>query len=174
MPRLRKGKRGGEGLGDQLYDGAASFGRFMAYIWFGIFSLIALVFFILGIVFLFGKNKYIATDGKITSITSPQCKENPNGKCNSVVEYRVNNNTYKTNLYTPYNSYEGQTIKIEYDSSDPHRAQLKGMHPKVLALIFFGIAILLFGIGYLIYYINTRYKFAAAASGVGTGFDMIT
>ena len=169
MP-IKKIKRGGD-LGNQLYDGAASFGRFIAIAWFIFLTIISIICFIVGLFFIFSKNKYSSeTTGKIVGTQCPTSAT----FCNSVIEYTVNNNKYKISDTTSKGSFEGATVSIVYDPANPNNAKIKGANKLIVGCILLGVAIVIFGFGYLIYYVNTRYKFAAAASGVGTGIDILT
>jgi len=167
-------KNSKKGLGHEIYDGAASFGRFMSIVSLVVGSIIAIILLIIGFYLLFTKTKYTAeTDGKVIGV---RCGTNNSGKgysCTGVVEYTVNNIVYKMPLNTG-TLYEGQAFKIVYVPSEPAKAQIKGISRQAIGGILIAIAFVVFGLAFLHYYIVNRFKFAAAASGVGTGIDMVT
>jgi len=161
-------------LGNQIYDGAASFGRFMSIVSLVIGSIIAIVLLVIGFYLLFTKTKYTGeTDGKVTSVNC-STQAGKGSSCSAVVEYTVKNITYKTTLNTSGSLYEGQIFKMVYIPEEPAKAQVKGISRKVIGGILIGVAVFVFGLAFLHYYIVNRFKFAAAASGVGTGVEMIT
>ena len=163
-----------KGLGNQIYDGAASFGRFMSIVSLVIGSIISITLLIIGFYLIFTKTKYTGeTDGKVVGVNCG----NQSGKgyaCIAVVEYKVNGTVYKMSLNTSQTLYDGQIFRIVYIPADPAKSQIKGISRKMVGGILIAIALVVFGLAFLHYYIVNRFKFAAAASGVGTGIDLVS
>lgn len=168
-------KRGGN-IASNVYDGAAEFGRFMALIGLIIGCLIGVVMLIGGIALFFKKNKYT----KIVSgkVTKAQCNNINNSiSCTITAEYTVNNKSYTIeNIMNGKRYYSpGDTIEIYYDPTDPGLSSTnKPFSFAIIGGILIGIALLIIGGVALNYYIATRFKFAAAANGVGNIVDIAT
>jgi len=176
MPR-----RKGGGISDDLYSGAASYGRFT--------SLLGLIFLSLfGIGFLCAAIYFWTTppthseevEGTITKSTcQSSLRSTQSGgsssktSCSTTVQYQVDETLYTTSLYIEKAVSEGDTITLVYNPNKPQDVQLKGMSQVLIGFILFGVAFILIGIGVLNYYMARRYKFAAAATGVSSGVSML-
>jgi len=193
-------KRGGA-LADDIYDQSAAFGRFMALIGLIIGSLIGGGMIIGGVYLLATDSKYdadtTATIHKVQcggNISESSCTNSGSGRhnntsstsncqtknvkdCNMTIGYSVNNKEYKSNVQERVDATvfpeEGSTRKVYYNSKDPTQVSQGRFPRKVVGWILLGIGILVVAGAAISFYITRRFKFAAAASGVGTGVGMI-
>lgn len=171
--------KAGDGLGDKLYNGAASFGRFNAIIGIIIASFIGGIFIIIGLFLLIKKNRYTnkveatvktATCNKITN-----AEQQPIISCALTLEYHVNGKLINGTLYTNDREYKiGDKFPVYYNDQNPQDVLLKPSSNKMLGGILLGVGLVLILFTVLHYYIVSRFKFAAAASGVGNAYNMIT
>lgn len=167
-------KKGGD-LANNIYDGAAEYGRFMAIIGLIIGCLIATIMIVGGVVLLFKKNKY--TQIISGDITKSQCNNINNSiSCSLSAQYIVGDESNQK--YTIDNTMNGKTyynvgdkINIYYDPNNPGLSSTnKPISFVLIGSILIIIALLIICGVSLNYYIVNRYKFAAAATGVGDAF----
>ena len=167
-------KRGGD-FANNIYDGAAEYGRFMATIGLIFGCIIAAIMIVGGVALLFKKNKYT----KITSgdITTSQCNNVNNSiSCSVSAQYIVGDES--SQKYTVDNTMNGKhyynvgdKINIYYDPNNPGLSSTnKPISFVLIGSILIGIALLIIAGVSLNYYIVNRSKFAAAATGVGDVF----
>lgn len=169
-------KRGGNvgNVANNVYDGAATFGRFMALISLIITCIIGTILIVIGVVLLFKKNKYTAVaTGKITMA---QCNTANNvTSCSISADYTANDKTYK--ITSPVNGkyYNlDDNIDIYYDPNEPGASLARKPFSFMwIGIIMIIVALLMIGGAALYYYIVTRFKFAAAANGVGNIINIV-
>lgn len=168
-----RNKTSGGGLGDDVYNGAAAYGMFMALIGLIFGSVIAIIFIIVGVIFLKKTNIYTEkTKGVIREIS---CE--PRGKtveCIANVEYIHQNKKY-SNTFTLSGRYWNlnDVMDVKYNPDDPSDSSINMLGNKTIGGIFLGIGIFTFLCSWLSYYVTRRFKFAAAASGVGSAYNTI-
>jgi len=171
---MSKAKRGG-GVGNDIYDGAASFGMGMAKSIL-IFCIIAtIVVSFISIYLLVTPGKYPKeVDG--TVVNSSNCQSTKNtwrfsmtGRlCYSKVKYTVNGTAYTEIIEFLSPANEGQSVKLVYDPANPRIVKRKGLGRKKWAGLMVAIAVGITLFNWLIYYLANKYKFVAAAVGVYT------
>jgi hypothetical protein len=166
----------GKGIGEQVYSGAATFGLFMANIAAIIGSIVGLLMIGFGVKFWVQKEKYSAeTQGRIVDAqcaTVTEGKE-PKQQCLLKVEYVVDGNPYVHEATRSDRFYaKDYKVAIRYDPDRPQDASMDGS-AKTMGKILVGIGFLIVIGVWVSWYIKRRFKFAAAASGVGTAFNMI-
>jgi hypothetical protein len=172
-----KAYRAGDGFGETLYDGAAVFGRVMALVSLIIGSVIGIILIVVGFYLIFKKNKYtgsVLATVKTASCTVGSGKE-PVINCNLGVEYVVAGKTLTANIVTIGKIYQvGEKIPIRYDEANPSDVSMNiigtGLMGGILIVIGFFVILMVS----LYYYFVTKYKFAAATSGIGVGVDIIS
>lgn len=159
------------GIGDDIYDGAAAFGRFMSYVGLVIGGLIALVFLILGIVFLVKRDPYSKTVK--ATVTDAKCLTL---KCTLDLKYMVNGKEYTSSLTedSKPNVQKGELLEIRYKPEDPASVSLRRRGTKTIGVILIVVALIIATIVGVYFWAVQRYKFAAAATGVGTAWDIIS
>lgn len=166
-------------LGD-IYTGAADFGKFSTIIG-GIFgTLFALLFVGIGIYLLV--EAFRRTKSVQAKITKSECENttSSNRMCKITIEYPSNQPSKMCSVsfsvedeakYKP-----GNTITVYYDPSDPcNTGSLDTRRESYI----FGLILLIGGLVFiliiwLVVYLTFRYKFFAAAEGVGTAVKILT
>ena len=173
----RGDKHGGDTFGNianNVYDGAATFGRIMALISLIMSCIIGTIMIVIGIILLFKKNKYSAvTSGKITMA---QCNTANNiTSCSISADYIANDKTYKITAPVNDKYYNlDDNINIYYDPNEPAASLARKPFSFMwIGIILIVIAFFIIGGAALYYYIVTRFKFVAAATGVGNIIDIV-
>jgi hypothetical protein len=168
----------GSGIGETLYDGAASFGVAVAWISLFIGGFIGLALIGLGIYLILRKAKF---SGKVdANVTDAECKRIIGGKsstndCLLNLHYEVKEEVYNSVTTTNSSTYyqPGTTTTIRYDPDNPKDVTMMP-GTKLIGWILIGVGVFITIAVIIHWYLATRYKFAAAATGVGTGFNMAT
>lgn len=174
-----------KGLGDDIYSGAASFGRIRAI--FGVIfgTLIGICLIVGGFYALAHKTKLtdkttgivVDSNNNPTNIQCLSTSDKDTGityQCNFRLQYTVNKEIYyapiNTNSSTNYSG--GTEITLYYDPNSPNNASLQqdDYHTIGFICIAAGLFILLFS--WIGLWIILRYKFAAAASGAAGAIGM--
>lgn len=168
--KLKMTRSGGDDIGNQLYSGAASYGRFMALVSLIIVSIISIILVSISIYLILKKNIYTGSvEGVINTI---ECQTNTNNKqktatCNLNVTYIVNNKKYTHDVITSNIHYsKGDNISIKYDQNNPENIQKNRLNNKSIGFIMLGIAAFLMLVVVIYYYVVNKYQFAAAAAGI--------
>jgi hypothetical protein len=169
--------RAGDGFGETVYDGAAAFGKIIALISLIIGSVIGIILIIIGFFLIFKKNKY--TGSTLATVKTASCTVS-NGReaainCNLGIEYIVAGKTLNANIITQAKIYQiGDKISIRYDESNPSDVSTNNISAGTMGGILIAIGFFIILIVSLYYYFVSRYKFAAATSGIGVGVDIIS
>lgn len=161
----------------KLYDSSAEFGSFM--VSFSLFtsiitSLIAVAISIHLLVYDGKYNKEI----NATVLKDSECsviidKNNtPKQFCNTVVRYVHDKTKYENYISTEAKFPKGKALKILIDPDDPGNAVLKTGMRKTFGYIILAFAVFISTSAAMKYYIANRFKFAAAASGIGEGIAL--
>jgi len=172
-----KKRSGGDTFGNianNVYDGAAAFGRFMALISLIISCIVGTIMIVIGIVLLFKKNKY--TDVATGKITMASCNTvNNTTSCSISADYNVDNKTYKITAPVNGKYYNlDDNIDIYYDPNEPGASRVgKPFSFMWIGIIMIVIALFIIGGAALYYYIVTQFKFVAAATGVGDVINIV-
>ena len=169
---------GGGGLGNQLYEDTASFGRFMNTIGTVIGLICCAIFFFIGVKVYNTPPVYtVPASMKVNTVNAIRTRDS---KGNLIVTYDVmgtisNCGTNPVPLLNADNKYsEGGKYNVFITKGCSSKdARISTENNK---LVGGGIAFGMIVVAILIcayYYIIHKYKFAAAASGVGSAFNMI-
>lgn len=157
-------------VAETIYEDAAAIGRFRAWIGLMVACVIGFILFIAGVAKLYSGKTNQAVSGTIKTVSCTLT--NKTYQCNAVVSYMVNENGYNTNIVltsaTPYTV--GQNLTIYVNPSDPNdisaNADMSGWY-------FIAAAVFIVLIGYAVLWVSQKYKFFAAAEGVGTAGSVI-
>lgn len=161
-------------LGEDIYSGAASFGRAWAFIGAIIGTIIGIGLFIGGI-YLATRKVSIETVQAI--ITSVNCRpiQNNNQMCNIGIEYTFKNEKKNTNI--DYNGNRmfsvNQKIDVYINLDKPSEITIDSPASKTAGIIMIIVGIIIIGLAWLWYWLTKRYKFLGAAQGVGGAIDII-
>lgn len=176
MTKRAVAKKGGADIGNTLYDGAADFGKFMALVSMVIGMIISAILIVIAIYLLLKHDKHsvsvkaTVTDAKCTRVTIDKSVRND---CILTINYTAGESKiskeYNTigKYYTP-----GDTISIRYDPDNPTDFTT-WPRSKTIGWIMLVIGIVLAITSWVYWWVVNRFKFAAAASGVGTAWDII-
>lgn len=160
------------GLGQNLYEDAASLGRFKALIVLVLGGIISIILFLVGVYkILFSQNVYtLTTNAKVTQITD--CMKTPSQinkntwqyDCSVSIEYTVDNKKYQNTIILSrnYKLEIGNIMPIYYNPSNP--SDIVTETPQSGGLLI-GLSIFVMASAYLIYWLSNRFKFFAAAEG---------
>lgn len=171
-------------LGEELYSDTASFGRFWALLGaiMGTLTFIALT--IVGIYILTKKDDRIPINVSIKSIngstnTCPKTSDNPiTYACTITLNpYTYNNINYPSKDVSYSGSalyYVGQNITAYLDKNDPSIISLDKNPPKWLGWVLIGIGLVAVISGWFWYWASRKWKFLAAAQGVGGAIDIVS
>jgi|688.fasta_scaffold135237_2 hypothetical protein len=164
-----------KGLGEQVYSGAAEFGLFWANIAVVIGTIVALGLIYWGIVLWRQKEKYsVSIQGKITDA---QCASASDGKrqyqqCAIKIEYVVDGKPYNFETIRSDQYYaKGYNISLRYNPDNPVEATLDPP-VKTFGQVMILVALVILAGVWINWYVKRRFKFAAAAGGVGAAVDM--
>lgn len=179
------------GVGDELYGGAATFGRFMGMINVFVLGFLTLICFIVGLVFLARKETYTETTmATILNATQSPCSaqqkvvNNSSGstiinyfRCTLQLSYKAKDKDGNDKDYTrpltidsDDNYNNNDQIEIKYRPDDPTDIAYKPISPKTIGTGLILASLVLAIIAFFTYYIITRFKFAAAGVGAASVF----
>jgi hypothetical protein len=176
-----------KGLGDEIYSGAASFGKLRAIIGVIFGTIISIGLIIGGILAIIHKIKFtskttgISIDSKGQPVPVNTCSSNNDKdnnityQCNFKVEYTIGSDKYYKTFNTSKNTnYSGQTnIVIYYDKKDPSNVALDQDDYHIIGYFLLGIGIFTLLASWIGLWIVYKYKFAAAASGAAGAIQMV-
>jgi hypothetical protein len=165
-------------IGATIYEDAASIGRFRAWIGLAIAGFIGLILFGYGVKKLYSGNKYTASvKGESNGGCGPEPTSSPTSKTsptspiyNCPFMYSVNNQVYYKTFQssTPYSAHQIETVY--YDPSNPSDSSLTG---DISGWYFIIGAVVIVAIAYFVLWLSQRYKFFAAAEGVGMAGNVV-
>jgi uncharacterized membrane protein len=159
-------------LSNELVDDAVSYQKFKTSITSVIGVIISIVLIIAGLYFKF-KEKSPETDAKVTRA---QCNQQfiPNNQtivynCNLDLKYTINNKEYTNKLMidnAKFNYTEGNTLKINYDSSNPNSISEYTDNNTMSYLLIVGGVVLIIALGANYYFVH-KYKSYALMKTAG-------
>lgn len=178
----------GSNVADDIYGGAASFGKFMGMINVVVLGLLSLICFIAGLVFLSKKEVYTKkVMASILNLTTEPCQlqekvvnDSKNSRivryfrCKLQLSYKVENDSFNQDLWIDsddnYNNSTNNQIEISYNPSNPTDIAYKPVSPKTIGSGLLFVALILSIMAIVTYYIITKFKFAAAGVGAVSVF----
>lgn len=162
------------GVGESLYDDAASLGRFWSYVIFGFIIFIAIIILISGISKSFSNSVY--TETVLATVTNTNCTpiKTQQGdiityKCNVSVKYEIEGKTYEIpSVMTDHQSIinQGQKLTLYYNPSNPNdvsstsRSQEKQTGAGLIMT-----SIVMVALASLFLWMALKFKFFAAIQG---------
>jgi len=183
-------------MGDQLYTGAAEVGKIRTTIGLVFAVIIGIILLIAGISLLLKKNVHtMKVSATVDSGTCPPIYTNTkngsyiNFKCDLKISYVHDGERYPKLDATPGSEptffplsitstqayVKGNTVDVYIDPNNPVDYSLESLQSDKLAgWIFIGIAVFIVGMSYLMRWLSQRYKFFAAAEGVGLATNIVT
>ena len=178
------------GIGDQLYTGAAEVGKIRTTMSLVVAIIIGVILFGIGISLLLKKNVHTFTVSAL--IDSANCSQTTrvtnnatytNYICDMKISYMYNGQRYPAepgffSLNAPMSDRQyvkGNTIDVYINPNEPQNFSLESLQSDRFAgWICIGFAVLIVGMAYLMRWLAQRYKFLAAAEGVGLGANIIS
>lgn len=170
-------------LGEEIYSGTASFGRFWALFGAITGTIVGIILIIIGIFILAHKDTLVKVQGIITTINGDNTKSascpmglNNMFSCSVTVSYTYNGQSYnQQTIYTDSESiYVGKQITVRIDPANPSVPNLSQDVPKWLGGLLIGIAILMIASGWFWYWASRKWKMVAAAEGAGGLLNIAT
>ena len=166
-------------FGDEIYGGAATFGRIEAWIGAVVATLLGLAMLVGGIMLATSHNVYTGkVQGTITQAICSQSQIPNQGityNCSLVVQYVVNGTPYllNTSVSSGTNYLQGQFISVNYNPTNPADAQVNYGSAHLTGWILIGVGLFIIVVSWLWVWVTYKSKFAAAAGGVAAGAGMI-
>ena len=166
------------GIGEQIYSGAAELGMFRVTLGlvFGIIFGVAAISFGLYMALLKKNVQVHATIREVIGTCSPIVdRNNLQVKCSVKIEYTYNDISYKpdTIFYTIDGiKVVGQPMTIYIDPNNPSDCSTDSLQK--VGWFIFGVGIVIIGFSLLYWWLARRYKFFAAAEGVGMGVGIVS
>lgn len=159
-----------KGLGENVYDGAAGFGRFMAGLGLVFAVIIGVILVVVGVAQIFAVQKNLTfAQGKVVEI-SPDCQNDE--MCKFTVSYGKKH-AHTFTVPKQDMPFQDQEIGIYYDPSDMSDVRLGPDKSHRNGTILVSIGFVVVFLGWLNFYIVRRFKFAAAVSGIDSGMDIL-
>ena len=166
----------GAGIGETIYDSAATFGRIMAFVRMVTGSIIGIVMIAVGIYLV--RNKAAQSVNTTAEVATAECKTVEVGtpkkprstvRCDLTVTYTVNGKQLTTPLTDEGTSYsKGSIVNIQYNPDNPSDIRLKQAANKTVGIILIVIGLVIM-LGSIIWFIITlKYKIAAAGEAAMT------
>jgi len=177
-----------QNLGEDIYDGAATFGRIRATISVVFGTIFGILSLGIGVFLLFKKTKYkssvlgtIINDtncNKVANISSSKKQEiTYNYICKSLeINYEVDGTMEKlvTDTNSPVNYKKGDNLKIFYDPINPKISSITSDNYHLIGAICVGVGSLMLIGTWFWYKMTMKYKFIAAAGGISGAAGMIS
>lgn len=166
------------GIGGEIYEGAAQFGRFSAWVTLVFGNIVGAVLLGVGFFLLFSKATY--SKEVVATIKDAKCerlKDETNARVNNdcilQLQYTVNKQVYTAQIQTTSGKYysNGGTLNIKYNPENPTDVTTAPKR-KTIGWILVGVGILFVISSWVTWWIVRKFKFAAAADGVGTAYQM--
>ena len=157
-------------MSSQLYDGAASVGKFEGTFKLYIAGALSILLVLISLyMFATNNSNLVNTTGQVTSVSCP-----PSGDCDIHLSYKINGTIYNGSINTSQGNFKvGSNIDITYDSTKPANITLQQKSNISLSIISLICACIIFGGAYLNYYLTTKYKMFAAVEGADTVFKIL-
>ena len=163
-------------LGNELYSGAADFGRIYAWVSAIIANIIAIGMIIFGIYIIQHKNHLVSVDGQVTK-ASYDCSQDTENQdvyttCSFDVSYQVSNQSYTKTFSSTKTFSVGDTVTVWYDPNHPDQAEFDPAPIGIGWALIIGAVLLIISSWFWVW-MTRRSKFAAAAGGTIGVINMI-
>lgn len=160
-------------LGSEIYSDAASFGRVYAIIGAVFASLFSLMFIIGGIYIIYHKSHLKSVTGTVTSDSLCTQLDKNSTSCSVNYTYTIKDKNYSGTSTSSTSYKKGNKITVWYDPNHPGVHSEIDIPSKTIGVVAIIMGILIAIAAWVGVYLTRKYKFAAAASGVGGGIDII-
>jgi len=160
-------------LGSEIYSDAASFGRVYAIIGAVVASLFALMCILGGIYIIYHKSHLKSVTGIVTSDSLCTRLDENSTSCSVNYTYTLKGKNYSGTSTSSTNYKKGDKIKIWYDPNHPGVHSEIDIPSKTIGVVAIIMGIIIAIAAWVSVYLTRKYKFAAAASGVSGGIDII-
>lgn len=173
-------------LVEEVYTGAAEYGKFNAMIGFVIGTIVGLVLVVVGIVLL---TKHVEQTLTVKGVVL----QDSANKCDSRYDQETKQNYYNCDLLVEYTLLDGQKmqkrfnvtnqastistgqmINLYYKASDPSSISANNqLNSHVIGAILLVVGVFLIGGSWFWWYTTRKYKFAAAGEGVASVVNLV-
>lgn len=160
-------------LGSEIYSDAASFGRVYAIISAVVASLFSIMFIIGGIYIIYHKSHLKSVTGTVTSDSFCTQLDKNSASCSVHYTYTLNGENYFGTSTSSIDYKKGDKITVWYDPNHPGVHREIDIPSKTIGVVAIIMGILIAVVAWVGVYVTRKYKFAAAASGVSGGIEMI-
>jgi hypothetical protein len=157
-------------LGEEIYSGAASFGRLWTLLGAVFGTVVGIILVIVGIYIMTHKDKREEVSAVINVV-----------KCNDkdcVVNVSYNYKGQQESVDINYTGtrvfYPNQKITVYVNPDEPKDALLEKPAPKWMGWIFIGAAVFIVLMSWLWFWFARKYKFVGAMAGVGGALNVMT
>jgi len=162
---------------DEIYSGAASFGRVWTLIsaWFT--TIVAVFVGLFGLFLLYRQFTMRIAEGTALGGSREKSTYNPSSKQTvityvTLVAWTVGDKKYSEDLESDTSYEHGDKVTVYYESGAPGEGTLMPM-PKWSGLMVIGGALTMVGIAWMWVYATRRWKFLAAATGVSDVYRLV-
>ena len=169
------------GIGNQLYSGAAEVGKIRTTISLVIAVIIGVVLLIVGIGLLLKKNVYTFKVSALVDLANCSQIASTRYTCDLKISYMYKGGRYPTepaffsiNTSSDFPYVKGNLVDVFVDPDNPSDHSLESLKSdRVAGWVCIGFAVVIVGMAYLMRWLSQRYKFFAAAEGIGLGANII-
>jgi len=154
-----------------VYEGSASYGRFIAMIFAVIATVIGIGLVLFGITY--NKSVLRYSNTSVATINSKSCNMNEKKSCNYTLSFVDNTGQTVNTTYSSVYEFEiNSKIDIVYDPSDKNTIRLKSDNTKTNGYMMIGVGIAIPLFAWFWVWVTRKYEFAASASGFSSVFNM--
>jgi len=171
--------------GSKIYNGLADLGKFKAYLCIIIGSIISIILFIIGVVYIYtddSQNYIYIDDALIKKVIECKSYDNNYGdkkitmyKCTLLISYKQNNKDIETQLFVESIKLyiENEPIKIMINKQNNNVKLNDTLSMKTTGCLFIVGSIICFISCFLYYYLTNKFQVFSAFSGLGTGLNLL-
>lgn len=167
--------------GSEIYSGAASFGIAWALIGAIFATIFGVILFAVGIYFVVHKSDRTAFPATVLYINGPggpvcqKTQDNPiQYSCTITIKYSGWANPIDINYTGSQVYYVGEKITVYAKKGNPSDVTLNKPIPNWVGWLMMAGALLMIGISWFWYWASRKWKFVAAAEGVGGALNIIS
>jgi hypothetical protein len=163
---------------DEVYTGTAKAGVAFSLIGAVTSTIFAIILISIGIYLLVRKTtNYISAEGQIVAVNgcTTTTSSSRTSFCNLTVSYTYNNKQYTSTVQGQNNIIYvvNQNITVYFTSDNPTKIQLSGDVPNWVGWILIIVGIVVAIVGWVWYYLSSKYKVVAAIGGARGIYDII-
>ena len=158
-------------IASEIYEDTSSLGRFMSLIGLIIAIIIAVILFICAVNYKNTPDNPSTTATILSASCTTLTYENKTEySCILNLKYTINSKEYTNYITTQSNTYYNvnSVIDINYEINNPNKITIKSLDNSTISYISCGIGVIVILGAAINYYLNSKYKFYAAGTGVST------